>query len=268
MRTEFAKYEGAGNDFILIDNRGEGFTPDPRLIARLCDRHFGIGADGVMTLSRSAGTDCAMRYFNADGSEGEMCGNGARCFALFAEHLGIGGERKRFTAADGLHTARILRTEGAGGLVELGMTEVAEIRRGDGWWFLNTGVPHYVEFVGDLDTADVCGRGRAIRRDTTRFPQGTNVNFVRILRDGAIAVRTYERGVEAETLACGTGATAAAIVTNFACQPAVLRYDVAVPGGTLSVRFSREAATEHYSDIRLTGPARRVFAGEFGTEDF
>ena len=193
MRTEFAKYEGAGNDFILIDNRGEGFTPDPRLIARLCDRHFGIGADGVMTLSRSAGTDCAMRYFNADGSEGEMCGNGARCFALFAEHLGIGGEGKRFTAADGLHTARILRTEGAGGLVELGMTEVAEIRRGDGWWFLNTGVPHYVEFVGDLDTADVCGRGRAIRRDTARFPQGTNVNFVRILHDGAIAVRTYER---------------------------------------------------------------------------
>ena len=124
------------------------------------------------------------------------------------------------------------------------------------------------EFVGDLDTADVCGRGRAIRRDTARFPQGTNVNFVRILHDGAIAVRTYERGVEAETLACGTGATAAAIVTNFACQPAVLRYDVAVPGGTLSVRFSREAATEHYSDIRLTGPARRVFAGEFGTEDF
>ena len=113
MRTEFAKYEGAGNDFILIDNRGEGFTPDPRLIARLCDRHFGIGADGVMTLSRSAGTDCAMRYFNADGSEGEMCGNGARCFALFAEHLGIGGEGKRFTAADGLHTARILRTETA-----------------------------------------------------------------------------------------------------------------------------------------------------------
>ena len=120
MRTEFAKYEGAGNDFILIDNRGEGFTPDPRLIARLCDRHFGIGADGVMTLSRSAGTDCAMRYFNADGSEGEMCGNGARCFALFAEHLGIGGERKRFTAADGLHTARILRTEGTGGCLRPG----------------------------------------------------------------------------------------------------------------------------------------------------
>lgn len=268
MELSFAKLHGLGNDFVFIDDRDRALSLTDAQVSYLCDRHFGIGADGVMTLSRSAGTDCAMRYFNADGSEGEMCGNGARCFALFAEHLGIGGEGKRFTAADGLHTARILRTEGTGGLVELGMTEVAEIRRGDGWWFLNTGVPHYVEFVGDLDTADVCGRGRAIRRDTARFPQGTNVNFVRILRDGAIAVRTYERGVEAETLACGTGATAAAIVTNFACQPAVLRYDVAVPGGTLSVRFSREAATEHYSDIRLTGPARRVFAGEFGTEDF
>ena len=119
-------------------------------------------------------------------------------------------------------------------------------------------------------TANVsfCQSAFAQRGKHARFPQGTNVNFVRILHDGAIAVRTYERGVEAETLACGTGATAAAIVTNFACQPAVLRYDVAVPGGTLSVRFSREAATEHYSDIRLTGPARRVFAGEFGTEDF
>lgn len=268
MELSFAKLHGLGNDFVFIDDRDRALKLTDAQVSYLCDRHFGIGADGVMTLSRSVGTDCAMRYFNADGSEGEMCGNGARCFALFAEHLGIGGEGKRFTAADGLHTARILRTEGAGGLVELGMTEVAEIRRGDGWWFLNTGVPHYVEFVRDLDTADVCGRGRAIRRDTARFPQGTNVNFVRILRDGAIAVRTYERGVEAETLACGTGATAAAIVTNFACQPAVLRYDVAVPGGTLSVRFSREAATEHYSDIRLTGPARRVFAGEFGTEDF
>ena len=268
MRTEFTKYEGAGNDFILIDNRDGVFTPEAEAIARLCDRHFGIGADGVMTLARSAEIDCSMRYYNADGSEGEMCGNGARCFALFAEHLGIGGETKYFDAADGLHTARIRRSKGPAGEIELGMTAVREIRTGDGWWFLNTGVPHYVEFVDDLAATDVIGRGRIIRRDTARFPQGTNVNFVRILRDGAIAVRTYERGVEAETLACGTGATAAAIVTNFACQPAVLRYDVAVPGGTLSVRFSREAATEHYSDIRLTGPARRVFAGEFGTEDF
>ena len=144
MLTLFAKYEGAGNDFILIDNREGGFTPDPQRIARLCDRHFGIGADGLMTLARSTEEDCTMRYFNADGSEGEMCGNGARCFALFAEHLGIGGEHKYFRATDGLHTAAIRRTKGLEGLVELSMCDVGQIRSGAGWWFLNPGDPHYV----------------------------------------------------------------------------------------------------------------------------
>ena len=133
MQTAFAKYEGAGNDFILIDNREGGFTPRAELIAALCDRHFGIGADGLMTLARNAEIDCSMRYYNADGSEGEMCGNGARCFALFAEHRGIGGETKFFDAADGLHTARIRRLKGTSGEIELGMTAVREIRTGDGW---------------------------------------------------------------------------------------------------------------------------------------
>lgn len=190
MRTTFAKYEGAGNDFILIDNREGIFTPDAETIARLCDRHFGIGADGLMTLSRSAEMDCSMRYYNADGSEGEMCGNGARCFSLFAEHLGIGGETKYFDAADGLHTARIRRTRGLAGQIEVGMIAVREIRSGAGWWFLNTGVPHYVEFTKALDAVDVCGRGREIRCDTARFPQGTNVNFVQVEADGRIRVRT------------------------------------------------------------------------------
>ena len=260
MRTEFTKYEGAGNDFILIDNRDGVFTPEAEAIARLCDRHFGIGADGVMTLARSAEIDCSMRYYNADGSEGEMCGNGARCFALFAEHLGIGGETKYFDAADGLHTARIRRSKGPAGEIELGMTAVREIRTGDGWWFLNTGVPHYVEFVDDLASTDVIGRGRIIRRDTARFPQVTG--------DGTIRVRTYERGVENETLACGTGATAAAIVANFALQPRTVRYAVSVPGGELAVRFSHEPGTQTYTDIRLTGPARRVFGGVFDSENF
>lgn len=171
MLTEFAKYEGAGNDFILIDNREGLFTPDPALIARLCDRHFGIGADGLMTLARNAEIDCSMRYYNADGSEGEMCGNGARCFTLFAEHLGIGGETKFFDAADGLHTARIHRTKGFSGEIELGMIAVREIRAGDNWWFLNTGVPHYVEFVDDLKVVDVVSRGApsaTIRPDSRR----------------------------------------------------------------------------------------------------
>ena len=266
----FAKYEGAGNDFILLDLRNGGATPQSAEIARLCDRHFGIGADGLMTLAASAvsGCDCSMRYYNADGSPGEMCGNGARCFALFAEHLGIGGETKYFDAADGLHTARIRRSKGPAGEIELGMTAVREIRTGDGWWFLNTGVPHYVEFVDDLAATDVIGRGRIIRRDTARFPQGTNVNFVQVTGDGTIRVRTYERGVENETLACGTGATAAAIVANFALQPRTVRYAVSVPGGELAVRFSHEQGTQTYTDIRLTGPARRVFEGVFDSENF
>lgn len=268
MLVKFVKYEGAGNDFILIDDREGAFRPDAGHIAALCDRHFGIGADGLMTLRRSAGLDCSMRYYNADGSAGEMCGNGARCFALFAEHRGIGGETKFFDAADGLHTARIRRLKGTSGEIELGMIAVREIRTGDGWWFLNTGVPHYVEFVDDLEAVDVTGRGRAIRRDTARFPQGTNVNFVQITGDGTIRMRTYERGVENETLACGTGATAAAIVTAFARQPHTTDFRITVPGGALAVRFSHEQGTQTYTDIRLTGPARRVFEGVFDSENF
>ena len=259
MQTAFAKYEGAGNDFILIDNREGGFTPRAELIAALCDRHFGIGADGLMTLARNAEIDCSMRYYNADGSEGEMCGNGARCFALFAEHRGIGGETKFFDAADGLHTARIRRLKGTSGEIELGMIAVREIRTGDGWWFLNTGVPHYVEFVERLDGVDVAGRGAAIRRDG-RFKEGTNVNFVEIAGPGRIRVRTYERGVEAETLACGTGATASALVTNYAMQHDCTDFQVVMPGGTLGVAFVREG-DGIYDHIRLSGGARRVFRG-------
>lgn len=268
---QFWKMNGAGNDFIIIDNIREQIPVERfgDLARLLCERHLSIGADGLMVVEPARGdADYRMLFYNSDGSLGEMCGNGARCFALFAEHLGIGGRTKRFEAADGPHTACICRTAGTSGEVELGMTAVREIHEGDGWWFLNTGVPHYVEFVDDLDTVDVTGRGRAIRRDTTRFPQGTNVNFVEIAGDGAIRMRTYERGVENETLACGTGATAAAIVTSFVRQPHTAHYRITVPGGTLTVRFSHEPGTKTYTDIRLTGPARRVFEGVFDSENF
>ena len=268
MLVKFAKYEGAGNDFILIDDREERFRADSGLVAALCDRHFGIGADGLMTLRRSAEVDCSMLYYNADGSPGEMCGNGARCFALFAEHLGIGGETKYFDATDGMHTAHIRRAGRMAGEIELGMINVSEIRSGDGWWFLNTGVPHYVETVRDVGEIDVTGRGRTIRYDTERFPQGTNVNFVEVTGDGAIRMRTYERGVENETLACGTGATAAAIITNHALQHDTTKYRITVPGGELNVRFTHEPGTQSYTNIRLTGPARQVFGGTFETENF
>ena len=265
MRIPFSKYEGAGNDFLLVDNREGCFRPDARRIARLCDRHFGIGADGLMTLSRSDRHDCSMRYYNADGSPGEMCGNGARCFALFAEHLGIGGRTKRFDATDGVHEALLLRSDAFAGEVEVGMIDVDEIVCGDGWWFLNTGVPHYVEFVADPAAVDVVGRGRMIRRDTARFPQGTNVDFVSIAGPGELRMRTYERGVENETLACGTGATAAALVAHFVRQPDIRAFRVEVPGGLLQVRFDRSGS--RYTNIRLTGPARRVFEGTFDTEN-
>ncbi len=257
----FTKYEGAGNDFILIDNREGIFTPDPSIIARLCDRHFGIGADGLMTLSSCDTADCTMHYYNADGSEGEMCGNGARCFTLFAHHLGVCSDVCHFEATDGPHTAHLLQADTRSGQIELGMINVSEIRTGEGWWFLNTGVPHYVEFVEDVTTVDVLSRGAAIRYDSSRFPQGTNVNFVQLLDSGILRMRTYERGVENETLACGTGATAAALITNYAHQHEVNKFRIEVSGGELTVKFTHPQKTQIYTEIRLTGPARRVYTG-------
>lgn len=262
LLLEFAKYEGAGNDFILLDSREVPFPSGSKLIAKLCDRHFGIGADGLMLLGTSEHADCncSMHYYNADGSAGEMCGNGGRCFALFARHLGLGTpDGVTFEAPDGVHRADLLEVQGDKAVVELGIIRVNGIRQGEGWWFLNTGVPHYVEFVAGLDGVDVTRRGRAIRHDS-RFREGTNVNFVEVAGPGRIRVRTYERGVEAETLACGTGATAAALVTHFAMQHECTRFTVDMPGGTLGVAFvpSHDGSYDH---IRLSGGACRIFRG-------
>ncbi len=265
MNIEFVKYEGAGNDFILIDNRAAVFEPRKELIAHLCHRRFGIGADGLMTLSVEGDGRCRMHYYNADGSEGEMCGNGARCFALFMEHLGLGDRRKAFVATDGAHTAEVDVTGSATAQVEVGMIDVEAITDGDGWWFLNTGVPHYVEFT-DVDAVDVCGRGRAIRRDVVRFPEGTNVNFAERVSEGRLRMRTYERGVEDETLACGTGATAVAITAHHISQGDIRQYRLSLPGGELFVKFDFEGG--RYTNILLKGPARRVFGGRFDTENF
>ena len=250
----FAKYEGAGNDFILLDLRDGGAVPGSAEIARLCDRHFGIGADGLMTLAASAvsGCDCSMHYYNADGSPGEMCG--------------IGGDIKQFDSTDGIHEARMLRIDRLQSTVELGMIDVERIDRGDGYWFLDTGVPHYVEFTDDLEAVDVIGRGRRIRYDK-RFAKGTNVNFVKIVGPGHIAVRTYERGVENETLACGTGSTAAALVTHLAAQPSVTAFRIDVRGGRLGIAFD-EPKPGIYTRIRLSGEARKVFEGSYDTANF
>lgn len=267
MRIRFSKYEGAGNDFVIVDTRDNDFRPDAVQLARLCDRHFGIGADGLMLLAADDACDCSMRYYNADGSEGEMCGNGARCFALFATHCGVEGPTVTFRARDGVHTAHVAPTSDDRGEVVLGMSDVERIDANGEGWFLNTGVPHYVEFVDDLATVDVAGRGRALRHDTARFPEGANVDFVEIAGPGTLRMRTYERGVEAETLACGTGAVAAALVACHIRKDEFTKVRVHVPGGELSVAFESVPESGRYVKIRLTGPARRVFDGVFDTEN-
>ena len=215
MQIEFGKYEGAGNDFVIIDNRERVFEPRPALVAALCDRRFGIGADGLMLLEEECGADFRMRYFNSDGPEATMCGNGGRCMALFARHAGVVGERMAFAAVDGLHRAEVLACGDDAGRIALGMTEPHGFAEAEEGYFVDTGSPHYVRFVEDVERVDVRGEGRRVRNlPAFAGTGGVNVNFVEVAGEGTLKVRTYERGVEDETLACGTGSVAAAVVAS------------------------------------------------------
>jgi diaminopimelate epimerase len=250
----FDKYQGAGNDFIIIDDRGGNFVPgDSDLIRRLCDRRFGVGADGLILVSLHDRADFEMRYFNANGRLGSMCGNGARCAAHFALKKGIAGPKTLFQAYDGIHEAEI-----SGDTVRLRMADVGEYRIIEGNYFIDTGSPHYIVFTAGLDGVDVEAEGRKLRWSPLFAPGGTNVNFVETTSDG-LSVRTFERGVEAETWACGTGVTAAAIVSalqgGFSKGPVTVR----ARGGTLKVEFDIQA--DRIKDIWLTGPATFVFKG-------
>lgn len=253
----FSKYQGAGNDFILIAQHQKRFLSrqDGEVIRRLCHRRFGIGADGLILLQACGGYDFEMLYFNADGGEGSMCGNGGRCIVAFARQLGLIGESCRFLAVDGPHEAR-LRPDG---WVELRLGDVASVEKGPAYYFLNTGSPHYVSFVDDLSAVDVCREGRAIRYSERFRREGTNVNFVQALDDG-IAVATYERGVEDETLACGTGVTASAIAAYLrAPSPGPQTIPIRAKGGLLEARF--EPKGDGFTNIWLCGPAEMVFEG-------
>lgn len=260
MKIPFYKYQGAGNDFVLIDQRERQYlqADDTVRIRRLCDRRFGVGADGLMFLQLKEGYDFEMVYFNADGREGSMCGNGGRCIVAFAQFLGLIQDRCRFWAVDGEHEAWIRKP----GWVELLMQDVPTVERGERYYFMDTGSPHYIRFVDDVKSLDVVAEGRKVRYADRYRREGTNVNFVQI-QDKGIKVATYERGVEDETLACGTGVTAAAIAYSLQNpQSGSLDVPIEAKGGRLNVRF--EANDGQFKNIWLCGPAEQIFSGIVG----
>ncbi len=264
MKIQFHKYHGTGNDFILIDNRDHAFNKyvDEDLLQDMCNRHLGIGADGLMLFEDSAKYDFNMRYFNPDGKEATMCGNGGRCITFFAHSIGqLKKKQTQFKAVDGIHHAEILETKQNQALVNLKMINVENITHHNNGYIIDTGSPHYIEFVKDVDNIEVVKEGRAIRHAPFFAEKGgINVNFVEIKRDG-IFVRTYERGVENETLSCGTGATASAIAFIINQGKQIIQIPVKTKGGLLKVHVN-EHNREKFSNIWLEGPANFIFKGE------
>ena len=254
MIIPFNKYQGAGNDFVIIDNRSGLFDPqNSALINNLCNRRFGIGADGLILIAESSLYDFEMIYFNSDGYAGTMCGNGGRCSAGFAIRSGIAGNQLSFNAADGLHYA-----VSEDNLIRLSMNDVNDSQLVDGNYFINTGSPHYVLFMDDIDSIDVNTAGKEIRWSGKFAPGGTNVNFVEAGEKG-IYVRTFERGVEEETLSCGTGVTASAIASVLSGHFDTNSVSVRTKGGDLSVSFN--ISNKNITDIWLSGPATFVYEG-------
>lgn len=251
----FYKFDGAGNDFVVIDNRKGEYHLCEEEIARICHRRFGVGADGLMLLNAAPeGYDFEMVYCNSDGRVGSMCGNGGRCIAAFAYMLGL-GNKLHFVGYDGSHDAEIVTwdKEHKLGIVKLSMRSVekAGVRRVLNGWFLDTGSPHYVQRVENLEHYDVVGEGRRIRNMADVFPEGTNVDFIEDFPDGRLSVRTYERGVEDETWACGTGVTACAIVSG--------NHRLVARGGDFRVDFDVDG--DVYGNVCLTGPVSLNFEG-------
>jgi diaminopimelate epimerase len=262
MKLTFYKYQGAGNDFILVDNRNEQINHrNPQLISQLCDRRFGIGGDGMMFLQNAEGYDFEMVYYNADGQSSSMCGNGGRCIVAFAKYLGVIDSETNFLAVDGPHYAKI---SAGGNWVSLQMIDVDTVSRDNDAYVLNTGSPHYVQLTSGLEHKNVYAEGYAIRNNPTYLAKGINVNFVEPLDDGYF-VRTFERGVEDETFACGTGVTAVALAMAQENKlTGAISTPVKVLGGNLNINFNYDG--EKFTDIFLEGPAERVFSGEIEVE--
>jgi len=252
---QFSKYHGTGNDFILVDNRQMHFKKSKEYIALLCHRRFGIGADGLILLESTdqSGFDFKMVYYNADGVVGSMCGNGGRCVVAFAKSLGILSDHARFLATDGEHIASIEE-----GLIHLKMTDVDEFEQLGDDYVIDTGSPHYIRFVDNPSALDVAKEGRLIRNSPRFKAKGINVNFVDP-HTTPFQIRTYERGVEAETYSCGTGVTATALALSLAEKTTATKIDLKTLGGLLSVQFQKDHGG--FNDIWLSGPAQQVFTG-------
>ncbi|WP_282043012.1 diaminopimelate epimerase [Winogradskyella flava] len=256
MTVTFYKYQGTGNDFIIVDNRLQQIDKNnTKRIEELCDRRFGIGADGFILLENDKIADFKMVYYNADGKESSMCGNGGRCIAAFAKYLGIISSTAEFEAIDGLHKARI-----NGDIVYLQMQNVETIEAYKNHTFLDTGSPHHVELVSQIEAFDVKQNGAKIRYGQPYGRAGSNVNFVEQLSNDRFAVRTYERGVEDETLSCGTGVTAVALAMHKGAKTNSDEVSLKTQGGELKVKFEEDK--DGYKNIWLIGPAQQVFKGE------
>ncbi len=267
----FYKFDGAGNDFILLDIRQHDPALTTEQIARLCHRRFGIGADGLMTLGNREGYDFEMRYYNSDGHLGSMCGNGGRCITAFAKMMGVKPKNDEsmqhsihgiyhFSGYDGEHSSTIISWDGSKGIVRLKMRDISDIRPCLDGWFLDTGSPHYVQVVTKLGGYDVFNKGRELRNRKDIFPEGTNVDFIEPQADGTLYVRTYERGVEDETYSCGTGVTASALVYGTRIIDGTDQVKLYAPGGSFTVDF--DAFGNGARDVFLIGPVSFNFRGE------
>ena len=260
MTITFYKFEGTGNDFIMLDGRHTDYTVlTQAVIERLCNRHFGIGADGLIILAPTEGADFNMVYYNADGRTSSMCGNGGRCITAFANYLGLIRDKAAFTAIDGPHDATINSAAANSWDISLKMIDVNGFEQIGNDYYLNTGSPHYVKFVGNVDAVNTVAEGRAIRYNSRFAAQGTNVNFVAD-NNGVIDVRTYERGVEDETLSCGTGVTAAAIAAYLhGIENDNNTYTIQTTGGNLRVHFMHQNG--YFTNVWLSGPVKFVYRG-------
>ncbi|MGB1040346.1 MAG: diaminopimelate epimerase [Flavobacteriales bacterium] len=254
MEVKFYKYQGTGNDFVMIDNRELLLDKSDISIAKqLCDRRFGIGADGLILIENHPNADFDMIYFNGDGTQ-SFCGNGSRCAVSFANFLGIINNETTFNAIDGMHDATFNNEK-----VELKMGDVSSIEKDEDYFFIHTGSPHYIEYRDDISDLDIVTEAHKIRYNDRFREEGTNVNYVQKQSDNSLKMRTYERGVEGETLSCGTGATAVALsgVINYQLSSPI---SIHVPGGELSIKFN-QVSEEKFEDIWLIGPAVQVFEG-------